>query len=1774
MEEDMNMGGHDHDATTSDRLGMDMGSGVEGLSGDRADHQHPMNGMHDPAAETKSNEHSVLFSSIEGHLIDNASSVVRAVNSGNWSDPNTWEGGVVPGADAMVYIPNTVDVTYDLDSATRLDIVYVKGGLNFATDIDTTMVVDTVVTAYGSDFTIGTDMHPVGVSMDGTPILNAEGTQVSANIIIREDGEPADQRAWDPGQFSKGVVAHGTSSIVGANTEPHVALETEAHIGDTTLTLQDMPEGWGVGDVLVLNGTQIDRYGDSLDNTYFQDEELQITSITENPDGTATVEFINLDLLHDGDVTNDNQLRFDHVKPDTETVDPDSLNIYVANTSRNITVSSEAGEESLTQNGGDVHTRGHVMFMHNDNVIVRDAAFVDLGRTDKLFLKDNAAISDEGELISGGTNQEGRYGLHFHRTGAEDIEGTPAIADGVVVKGSPGWGLVHHQSFLNVSDSVVYEVMGAGMMAESGDEIGIWSNNIVIKTYGDQSDTTHDLFDVNSQGVNFWLPPGEGDQHRSAMFDLGFNGEALWLQGAAAIQLDGNIATSSNNGLVIFSENEDVFNKDAMSIKLGNLRTLVDHGDGTYSVESNEFVDSYLAQGYSLDDRIEVGAVPPTSIVGTEIINSELGLQTWYVVRNDDGVGEIVVLNPDGDNTTEGATSSVFGEITDTLMWGINSTGVFLKYTTNLEFNGLTIIGDPENPVEHIRASADPINGAEGNGYGIFNSGAPNGLRFTDVIIEGFERGLELQAEGFFDRIASEHGQGLVENIISNVLFASVDVPFITRSGMFEYTPSGNFTQIDGVTVLGHDDKVDPTAYFEYALNGVDESGAVGTVRLDATKSFANDASYESKLGGHGLIAYGWDLDNDGTIDTFGRFINAEMQVGVAQQVTLTVFDQFGHSDTSTQTITIENDRAFGNAIVNGDFEDHEAINDSLPSWGSFLSVYNAVNEGHWQTAEYSWDLSNGYAEFVGSFADDFGLTKIIFDEGEHIGEQTFSFDFQMNQNEVSAGDEIFHVALYAVKAGHFEVDDDGHIIAYQGHEIPEYVVLYENDFALENTLGWQSFSTTVTIPEGYKFIVPAFNVEGSVSSADDVYLDNVYLGDGARVITQDDQASAIKGQSVEIDVLANDYDANGDSFAVVSIDGVDLGGNRYDVGHGIVEILGNGNLAYTANNDTESGSYSFAYDVQESGSGLISKGNVQTYVDSISADDLILHFTFDEQSGYGVVDHAPYGKQYAGQAFWDTSYDSGNAVGGSAIHLDNDAMTAIDLIDDYGSYQAAAYIDVSNSHLNWEPKDFVGLHDQSFDTRTYSLWFNPDNTDGRQVILDIGNEYNGLSMYMLGDQLYVMGRQVDGSSISFSGSTGITAGEWHHASLAINGSTSADGQPAQTVTFYLDGQAIFSRSIIGSFNFSSDVSSAGHMTLGTSILGFLTHESGWLGWGDEHGFTGFIDEVRVYDRALSGSEVTTLHNDGLAAIAEVLAGPQDVVGTDDADILIDWDGADSLFGMAGDDELEGRIGDDTIDGGDGIDLVTFSTAETGVVVNLLDSEWSLRGHTLDSNTAQDGQGGIDTLISVEGAKGTEFVDLLKGSNFHETTFYGEGGDDVIIGGLLGDSLYGGSGADSIFGYAGNDLIHGGTGNDYLRGDSGHDMLYGGDGDDELLGGRHNDLLSGGDGQDLLSGGLGADTFVLEGESAFNDVDIVTDFDRGVSGDQIDISDVLSDYGFNAGTDVVSDWVAVRSDGTHSYLQVDRDGAAVAETMTDILQLSHHDDIDLNELMTNGNLIV
>ena len=408
------------------------------LSGDSGQEAHPDN----PAM---AGEHSAALSLVDMNQVTNT-----VVESGDWSDPTIWSNNELPGDMARVHIPEGITVTVDGLVGETLYTVRVDGTLRFDATINTELKVDTIVSSPNGRLEMGTPESPI----------NAD---VTSRILIADTG--AIDRSWDPRALSRGLVLHGTTVINGATKNSWSTLEVAPIAGDQTITLAEQPDGWRVGDNLVIAGTKSDATGDEV----------------------RTIAGI------DGNVVTLNEaLDEDHIPPEAD------LQVHVANTTRNAIVESQNDE---------VNRRGHVMFMHNRDVQVAHTGFYQLGRTNKLEENDDPILDEDGNLVPGtGTNPRGRYSVHFHINGTQKDSPASSLVGSAVV-GSPGWGYVNHSSYVDMIDNVSYDVDGAAFNTEVGDEVGSFVNNLSIRTHGTGGLPNEDAGaqDFGRSGDGFWF---------------------------------------------------------------------------------------------------------------------------------------------------------------------------------------------------------------------------------------------------------------------------------------------------------------------------------------------------------------------------------------------------------------------------------------------------------------------------------------------------------------------------------------------------------------------------------------------------------------------------------------------------------------------------------------------------------------------------------------------------------------------------------------------------------------------------------------------------------------------------------------------------------------------------------------------------------------------------------------------------------------------------------------------------------------------------------------------------------------------------------------------------------------------------------------------------------------------------------------------------------------------------------------------------------------------
>ena len=152
---------------------------------------------------------------------------------------------------------------------------------------------------------------------------------------------------------------------------------------------------------------------------------------------------------------------------------------------------------------------------------------------------------------------------------------------------------------------------------------------------------------------------------------------------------------------------------------------------------------------------------------------------------------------------------------------------------------------------------------------------------------------------------------------------------------------------------------------------------------------------------------------------------------------------------------------------------------------------------------------------------------------------------------------------------------------------------------------------------------------------------------------------------------------------------------------------------------------------------------------------------------------------------------------------------------------------------------------------RTVSLWFKVDDAskDKKQVIYEEGGSARGLNAYIDDDRLFVGGWNVPETNWggSWISTDKVSSGQWHHAAIVL------DGQKTITdnaLTAYLDGQKIGQAK--GSQLWGHNRASLGSVTDSTRFADGVSGRDGT-------GFAGAIDEVKIFNDALTANQVQGL---------------------------------------------------------------------------------------------------------------------------------------------------------------------------------------------------------------------------------------------------------------------------------------------------------------------------
>ncbi len=449
---------------------------------------------------------------------------VRSVQSGNWNSGDTWSTGSVPevGARVLIEAGHTVKVNRDIDNAVQT--VRLEGKLNFSRTRNSSLKVDTMVALGGSEFEMGTENNPIPEGVVAKLIIEDQGDFVNTDITNPD---------YDPSHLGLGFIAHGSVEIYGMKRTGYATFD-EALSGATSIRVDELPTDWKIGDKIVLAGTA---------RSATEDEARIITGL-----GGNVVSF-------------KKPLDYNHVTP-RHTKENLVLKLHVINLTRNaIITTQEEGNYRYVMDGTEPKSRGHVMFMHTNDVDIHYAGFYELGRTNKLakMINKGAIIGPrpsedvDFEYTTVAHNPIARYPCHFHRTGADGS--SFGVVKGCAIDGSPGWGYVNHRGAVYIENNVAYNVNGASFISEVGNEIGTFINNVAIRTLGTGEE--------NFTGDPTFSAPTKGPYTaQENINEFGSAGDGFWIHSHMVVMKDNVASGFRGTGFQFWNQAIDGYDRD------------------------------------------------------------------------------------------------------------------------------------------------------------------------------------------------------------------------------------------------------------------------------------------------------------------------------------------------------------------------------------------------------------------------------------------------------------------------------------------------------------------------------------------------------------------------------------------------------------------------------------------------------------------------------------------------------------------------------------------------------------------------------------------------------------------------------------------------------------------------------------------------------------------------------------------------------------------------------------------------------------------------------------------------------------------------------------------------------------------------------------------------------------------------------------------------------------------------------------------------------------
>ncbi|MEO0939724.1 MAG: cadherin-like domain-containing protein [Pseudomonadota bacterium] len=1149
-----------------------------------------------------------------------------------------------------------------------------------------------------------------------------------------------------------------------------------------------------------------------------------------------------------------------------------------------------------------------------------------------------------------------------------------------------------------------------------------------------------------------------------------------------------------------------------------NQGTVVDNGDGTVTFTPAENFNGEATITYTVQDG-NGGEDTGEAVVTVAAVNdAPIVCPDLYFVTEDEGPGDLdgnVITNPsdnnagldvdpDGDTLTivavngdpAGVGTQVVGDMGG--VFTLNADGSF-DFSANGEFEFLAPGETQDTVIEYTAADG---NGGTGTAtltitvQGI--NDAPDAINDditmdedTVITIDVLANDTDPEDDDLVVTGASvPAAQGTVE-VVGNALVFTPAPDFFGEATISYAISDGNGgTDTAEVTVTVENVNDDPVAVDDLADTDEDTPVVIDLI--------GNDTDVDGDPLTIGTVTVppeqGTVVDNgDGTV-TFTPALNFN---GPAT-ITYTVVDGQGGEDTGEATVNVG---AVNDGPVAAD--DTAETDEDTPVTIDVLANDTDLDGDTLEITGATVPAEQGMVEIVG--------TELVFTPAENFnGEATISYTISDGHGGTSAADVT--VTVNPVNDDPVAVDD----IETTDEDTPVVVDLIGNDTDVDGdplTIGTVSVpadqGTVVDNGDGTVTFTPALNFNGPATITYTVVDGNGGEDTGEAVVSvgavndgpvaNDDTDSTDEDVAVEIDLLANDTDADGDDLMVIDA--------SVPADQGTLNDLGGGKFLFTPAPGFN-GAATVTYTISDGNGGtdtgkhIIDVASVNDAPDAV--DDVIL----------------------------DTVVDGGDPILIDALDNDSDPDGDPLEITEANVTTGAGDVAIVGNMIEFTPTtDFEGPVEITYtisdpggltDTAVITLTVQ----DGIVTGTDAGELINpgytgdpGGDLVDSGDNIFSADPADADDDIIFAGGGNDTveAGPGDDNVSGGAGDDQIHGGPGDdTIAGDAGADTIAGGAGDDSIEGGADDDSIRGGDGSDTILG---------GGGNDSIVSSDPDNNLKIDKGYPGlfdGEEGTPEAENERDFVDGGAGDDTISTGDDRDTVIGGTGDDVIDGGIDDDEITGDEGNDRIVGGEGEDTIEggigndtiFAGNDPDLGLDQLniedDGSNPIFGPDLRPDNGRDlvfGGAGDDVIFGADdddvlfGEDGNDFID----GEIDDDTIDGGIGDDTLLGGQGRDSIIGGAGDDSIDGGLNRDTIEGGDGNDTISGGNGKDALFGGDGEDVIDGGTGEDLIDGGDGNDDITGSTGNDTITGgQGEDTIIASDGDDLIDGGFNADLID----------------------------------------------------------------------